>query len=192
MTIRDLLTHTAGITYPWMEYGPVEELYRRHVSHLSDQPLADLVQQLTAMPLAFQPGSRFRYGLCHDVAARLIEVISGMPLDRFLQERIFGPLEMVDTGFFVPPAEQHRLAAMIGARDPADVTASRSLKLAAAAGSTGSPTQKPTWSIAPTARSAAATGWCRPPPTTCASAPCCSIAGRSTARASSAGRPWNS
>ena len=77
MTIHDLLTHTAGLTYPWMEYGPVEELYRRHVSHLSDQPLADLVQQLTAMPLAFQPGSRFRYGLCHDVVARLIEVISG-------------------------------------------------------------------------------------------------------------------
>ena len=132
VTIRDLLPHTAGLTYPWMEYGPVEELYRRHVSHLSDQPLADLVQQLTAMPLAFQPGSRFRYGLCHDVVARLIEVISGVPLDRFLQERIFGPLEMVDTGFFVPPAEQHRFAAMIGARDPADVTASRSLKLAAA------------------------------------------------------------
>ena len=48
VTIHDLLTHTAGLTYPWMEYGPVEELYRRHVSHLSDQPLADLVQQLTA------------------------------------------------------------------------------------------------------------------------------------------------
>ena len=130
VTIRDLLTHTAGLTYPWMEYGPVEELYRRHVSHLSDQPLADLVQQRCRWRSSRAP--RFRYGLCHDVAARLIEVISGVPLDRFLQERIFGPLGMVDTGFFVPPAEQHRLAAMIGARDPADVTASRSLKLAAA------------------------------------------------------------
>ena len=132
VTIRDLLTHTAGLTYPWMEYGPVEELYRRHVSHLSNQPLADLVQQLTAMPLAFQPGTRFRYGLCHDVAARLIEVIAGAPLDRFLQQRIFAPLGMTDTGFFVPPAEQHRFAAMIGARDSTDVRVSRSVKLAAA------------------------------------------------------------
>ena len=97
-----MLTHTAGLTYPWMEYGPVEELYRRHVSHLSDQPLADLVQQLTAMPLAFQPGSRFRSGLCHDVVARLIEVISGMPLDRFLQERIFGPW-----GWWTPGSSCH-------------------------------------------------------------------------------------
>ena len=132
VTIHDLLTHSAGLTYPWMEYGPVEELYRRHVSHLSDQPLADLVRQVAMMPLAFQPGTRFRYGLCHDVAARLIEVIAGMPLDRFLRQRIYQPLGMSDTGFFVPPAEQHRFAAMLGARDPADVTVSRSLKLAAA------------------------------------------------------------
>ena len=132
VTVHDLLTHSAGLTYPWMEYGPVEELYRRHVSHLSDQPLADLVRQVAVMPLAFQPGTRFRYGLCHDVAARLVEVVAGVPLDRFLQQRIFEPLGMTDTGFFVPLAEQHRFAAMIGARDPADVTASRSLKLAAA------------------------------------------------------------
>ena len=132
VTIHDLLTHTAGLTYSWLEYGPVEELYRRHVSHLSDQPLAELVEQIMALPLAFEPGTRFRYGLSHDVAARLIEVISGAPLDRFLQERIFGPLGMVDTGFFVPAAKQHRFSAMIGARDPADARASRSLQLAAA------------------------------------------------------------
>ena len=53
VTVHDLLTHSAGLTYPWMEYGPVEELYRRHVSHLSDQPLADLVRQIAALPLAF-------------------------------------------------------------------------------------------------------------------------------------------
>ena len=132
VTIRDLLTHTAGLTYPWMEYGPVEELYRRHVAHLSARPLADLVRQLATLPLAFQPGTRFRYGMCHDVAARVIEAIAGMPLDRFLRKRIFAPLGMTDTGFFVPPAEQHRFAAMIGALDPANVTASRWLKLAAA------------------------------------------------------------
>ena len=132
VTVHDLLTHTAGFTYGWLEYGPVEEMYRQQVAHLSDQPLADLVEQLAALPLAFQPGTRFRYGLSHDVAARLVEVASGVPLDRFLQERIFDPLGMVDTGFFVPAAEHHRFAAMIGARDPADVKASRSLELAAA------------------------------------------------------------
>lgn len=132
VTVRHLLTHTAGLTYSWLEYGAVEELYRRRVAHLSDQPLAELVEQLTELPLAFQPGTRFRYGLSHDVVARLIEVISGVPLDRFLQERVFDPLGMTDTGFFVPPAEQHRFSAMIGARDPADVKASRSLQLAAA------------------------------------------------------------
>ena len=70
--------------------------------------------------------------MCHDVAARVIEAIAGMPLDRFLRKRIFAPLGMTDTGYFVPSAEQHRFAAMVGALDPANATASRSLKLAAA------------------------------------------------------------
>ena len=132
VTIHDLLVHTSGLTYPWLEYGPVEELYRRHISHLSGQPLADLVDELLELPLAFQPGSQFRYGLSHDVAARLIEVISGLPLDRFLQERIFEPLAMVDTGYYVPKSKQERFAALIGARDPANSAQSRTWELAAA------------------------------------------------------------
>ena len=113
VTIRHLLTHTAGLTYSFWEYGAVEARYRAaRVS--ADQPLADFVADLLKLPLAFQPGSAWRYSFAHDVVARLVEVISGQAFDDYLREHIFEPLGMVDTGFHVPPDKHHRFASMFG------------------------------------------------------------------------------
>lgn len=113
LTIRHLLTHTSGITYHWLEYGRVEAMYRE--AHLSDNiPLADFVDNLLKLPLAFQPGTAWRYGFSHDVVARLVEVISGQPLDEYLQETIFDPLGMADTGYCVGAENHNRFVTMYG------------------------------------------------------------------------------
>jgi CubicO group peptidase (beta-lactamase class C family) len=113
VTVRDLLTHTSGITYPFLEYGPVEALYRRaRVS--SQKPLPEFVADILRMPLALQPGTAFRYSMAHDVVAYLIEVIGGQRLDAYLRENLFEPLGMVDTGFYVPHDKLDRFTAMYG------------------------------------------------------------------------------
>ena len=113
VTIRDLLTHTSGLTYHWLEYGRVEALYRQ-AAISSEKPLADFVDDLLKLPLAFQPGTRWRYGLSHDVAAYLVQIISGQPVDVYLQETLFKPLGMVDTGYYVPAEKLDRFTAMYG------------------------------------------------------------------------------
>jgi CubicO group peptidase (beta-lactamase class C family) len=118
VSIRNLLTHTSGLTYDFLEDSPVGELYRQAgLFNNADRSLEEFVHQLTQLPLAYQPGSRWHYSLGIDVVARLIEIISGQPLDQFLKENIFDPLGMVDTGFYVPPEEQHRIATMYGLPD---------------------------------------------------------------------------
>jgi len=115
VTIRDLLTHTSGLTYPFLEYGPVEEMYRADVMKFwSKNPLSGFITDLLKLPLAFQPGSHFRYSFSTDVVAYLIEVISGKFLDVFLRETLFEPLGMIDTGYHVPQYKLTRFAAMYG------------------------------------------------------------------------------
>jgi len=111
ITVRDLLTHTSGLSYGFDESGqvnPVDTAY--HSSGFLKEPggLADFVGKLAEMPLLFQPGSHWHYGFNTDVCAYLVEILSGKPLAEFLQERIFAPLGMVDTGFWLPPEKQHR------------------------------------------------------------------------------------
>jgi CubicO group peptidase (beta-lactamase class C family) len=132
VTIRDLVTHTSGLTYSWLVYGPIEEMYRE-MGFGPETPLPDLVEGLTTAPLAFQPGTRWRYSVGHDVAARLIEIISDRPLDVYLQENLFAPLEMVDTGFYVPEDKLDRFAAMYGSLriEESDSTVIKWLGLAA-------------------------------------------------------------
>jgi len=114
--IRDLLTHTSGLTYPFLEYSPVEALYRQ--IHLgSELPLEEFVANLLEFPLAFQPGSSFRYSTSHDVVAYLVEIMSGQQLDVFLQENLIGPLGMEDTGFSVSEEKLGRFAALYGSAD---------------------------------------------------------------------------
>jgi CubicO group peptidase (beta-lactamase class C family) len=115
MTIRDLLMHTSGLIA--RDAGnTVGALYRRAgIKGLdSDFPLADLPRRLADIPLQVDPGSQWIYGISTDVVGLLCEIISGMPLDRYLSERILDPLGMVDTGFSVPPSKLDRFAACYG------------------------------------------------------------------------------
>ena len=117
-TIRSLLTHTSGLSYDFLEDFPVAELYRQTgILNNAERTLEELVHELSLLPLAFQPDSNWHYSLGIDVAARLIEILSGQELEQFLKENIFDPLGMVDTGFSVDPKEQHRIAAMYGLPD---------------------------------------------------------------------------
>jgi len=117
-TIRSLLTHTSGLSYDFLEDFPVAELYRQAgILNNAERTLEELVHELSLLPLAFQPDSNWHYSLGIDVAARLIEIISGQALEQFLKENIFDPLGMVDTGFSVDPEEQHRIVAMYGLPD---------------------------------------------------------------------------
>jgi len=124
--IRDLLTHTAGLTYNFLEDSPVSALYRQ-VGAMNDPncTLGQIIGELVRLPLAYQPGTRWHYSLGIDVVAHLIEVISGQPLQHFLRERLFGPLGMHDTGFSVPPEKQARIATMYGYPDIATHTMSQ-------------------------------------------------------------------
>jgi CubicO group peptidase (beta-lactamase class C family) len=118
MLIRDLLTHTSGLTYDFMEDSPVGEMYRQaRLMNDATRSLESVIAELARLPLAFQPGTRWHYSVGIDVAAHLIEVISGQPLGQFLDERMFRPLGMEDTAFGVPPAKLDRLSAMYGLPD---------------------------------------------------------------------------
>lgn len=111
MTIRHLMTHTAGMTYGmFAPDSPGEQMYRESGLLRPDHTLDDMIQILKGLPLLFDPGTRWLYSVSIDVIGRLVEVVSGMPLDAFFQERIFGPLGMADTGFYVPPEALDRLA----------------------------------------------------------------------------------
>ncbi len=122
ITIRDLLTHTAGLGYGLLMDSPVEDIYRA-AGLLSPLlrlgvPLLELIHRLSELPLAHQPGTVWRYSLAHDVIGHLISVLSDMPFDVFLQERIFQPLGMDDTGFYVPGDKLDRFAALYDGTDP--------------------------------------------------------------------------
>jgi CubicO group peptidase (beta-lactamase class C family) len=118
IVVRDLFTHTAGLTYNFLEDSPVSELYRQS-RDLADSgsSLQRVVDELARFPLAYQPGTKWHYSMSIDVIAHLIEVISDKPLQQFLQERVFGPLGMMDTAFAVPADKRPRMATMYGHRD---------------------------------------------------------------------------
>jgi len=107
ITIFHLLTHTSGLTYQWnarlgkaYQEAGIGSGISRH-----EGTIGDAVKKLATLPLLFQPGDVWEYSLADDVLGRLVEVVSGMPLDKFFEERLFRPLGMKDTGFF-PPAEK--------------------------------------------------------------------------------------
>jgi CubicO group peptidase (beta-lactamase class C family) len=110
MTVQDLMRHTAGFTYGPLGDSLVQRAYRQANVMDDQQTNAALVVKLAELPLAYQPGTTFEYGMSTDVLGRVVEVVSGLPLDRFFAERIFGPLGMDSTGFGIVAAESHRLA----------------------------------------------------------------------------------
>jgi CubicO group peptidase (beta-lactamase class C family) len=111
MTVRDLLTHTSGLTYGFLERTNVDAAYRKLGVGGPEGTLRDMIDQLAELPLEFSPGTRWNYSVATDVLGYLVEVISGQRFDRFLEERIFAPLGMVDTGFTVPDGKAERFAA---------------------------------------------------------------------------------
>lgn len=121
MTIRDLLTHTSGIASGAANGSPVEVMYEQAALTRSDRSLAEMMQALVELPLFYQPGTVWRYGLSHDVVGYLVEVIAGMPFDVFLEQRIFSPLGMKDTGFSVSPENHGRLSAVYGVDERGDL-----------------------------------------------------------------------
>ena len=112
ITIRNLMTHTSGLTYPWN--SDLGQMYKdANVAHgllQYDGTIGDNVKHLAGLPLLFNPGERFEYSLGVDVLGYLVEVISGKPLDEFLRSRIFEPLGMADTYFYPPENKLNRLA----------------------------------------------------------------------------------
>jgi len=112
ITIRDLLRHTSGITYQWNDdLGPIYEKANVASGLLRyDGTIGDSAKQLAALPLLFNPGDKFEYSLGVDVLGRVVEVVSGKPLDEFFRTRIFEPLGMKDTYFFPPEGKLDRLA----------------------------------------------------------------------------------
>src|SRR5579872_1217136 len=116
ITVRDLFRHTTGLDY----MGPKDEkgdpAYKK-IDMLGGAPnvsfdLAEAVKRLASVPLNEEPGTKFHYGYSIDVLGRLVEVVSGKPLDQFFEERIFRPLGMKDTAFFVPEEKWSRLAVL--------------------------------------------------------------------------------
>lgn len=116
-TIQDLLRHTAGLTYEFMGSAPVQRQYAQTRIGSRERSNAGFSHELAALPLMFEPGTVWEYGRATDVLGRLIEVVSGQTLGAYLQEHIFQPLGMTDTGFSVP-AQQHARIAEPFARDP--------------------------------------------------------------------------
>ena len=115
IVVRDLLTHTSGLTYGIFGDTPVDSMYRSRLDILSPssgRTLAETADLIAAMPLVADPGARWNYSVSTDVLGRVVEVASGRPLDVFFRERIFAPLGMDDTGFWVGEEDDDRFTAM--------------------------------------------------------------------------------
>ena len=115
-TIHDLLTHRSGLTYGWFGPEKLDSIYRQHnIPDLfipTNEKLEQRVARIAKVPLKFQPGKAWDYGVSTDVLGRVIEVASGIPLDIFFRERFFRPLKMSDTHFSVPTEKEPRLAGL--------------------------------------------------------------------------------
>ena len=112
-TLRELMTMTAGFTYG-SDATPVDQLYwdTQHQHLFLSGSLEAMIARLAQIPLLYQPGSQWHYGVSVDIQGYLIEKLSGMSLPQFMQERLFGPLHMTDTGFYVPDTKRDRFATL--------------------------------------------------------------------------------
>ena len=121
MTIRDLLTHTAGLSYGFDENYHLDQLYGQQVwGAVESNPnltLAEWIGTIARLPLAYHPGTRYRYSVATDVLGYLVQVVAGVPFADFLQERIFAPLGMNDTCFTLPAEKLSRFATNYGPKE---------------------------------------------------------------------------
>lgn len=114
MTIRELMSHTGGLSYGIFSQSQVDEMYGEANILDRNGTLKDMVEKLGKIPLRQQPGSMWHYSVSVDVQGYLVEVLSGQPFDEFLQERIFDPLGMTDSSFWVPAEKVDRFAQVYG------------------------------------------------------------------------------
>ena len=105
ITVQDLMRHTSGLTYGFTGVSPVQKLIKAANVVNSNRSLAENIDAMAALPLMHQPGEVWEYSVSTDVLGRVIEVIEGASLGEVLQQRLFGPLGMVDTAFFTPEFE---------------------------------------------------------------------------------------
>ncbi|MFF4358783.1 serine hydrolase domain-containing protein [Streptomyces sp. NPDC001604] len=118
--IRHLMTHTAGLTFAFYHQHPVDALYREaglDSAVLPGSDLAGTVDAYARLPLQFEPGTEWNYSVATNVLGRVIEVVSGQPLDVFLTERVLGPLGMADAGFCITDEQAPRLSELYGETD---------------------------------------------------------------------------
>ena len=115
ITVKHLLTHTAGLTYGWGNDN-VSVMYR-NAKVFDVASLKEFIDKLTKLPLLSNPGEKYEYSVGLDVLGYLVQVVSGMPFDRFVQERIFDPLKMSDSHFVLPDSKRARLAKIYGLKD---------------------------------------------------------------------------
>jgi CubicO group peptidase (beta-lactamase class C family) len=108
MTIQDLMRHTSGLTYGAIGSNKVKQSYMDMKVMAPDQTNADMAAKLSKLALLYQPGTTWEYSMSTDVLGRVVEVASGMPLDKFVEERITKPLKLGDTGFEVSPDKKDR------------------------------------------------------------------------------------
>ena len=115
ITVKDLLMHTSGLNYSFPEDSDFQRLYREMNAGKYEGTLKEMVGKLVKLPISHQPGEKWQYSTpSTDVLGYLVEVLSGMPFDRFLEQRIFRPLNMKDTGFCVPEEKIDRFTALYG------------------------------------------------------------------------------
>ncbi|SBT88277.1 CubicO group peptidase, beta-lactamase class C family [Streptomyces sp. DI166] len=125
LLIRHLMTHTAGLTFAFYNCHPVDALYRDarlDSAVLPGSDLAETVDVYASLPLQFDPGTQWNYSVATNVLGRVIEVVSGQPLDTFMAERVFRPLGMTDAGFEVSGEQSDRLAELYGGTDDGGIT----------------------------------------------------------------------
>ena len=111
MTVKDLMTHTSGITYGFYGDSLVRKAYRDANIYAGDFDLAEFAERIAKLPLHNQPGALWQYGHSTDILARVMEIAAGKPLLEIEREKLLGPLGMVDTGFFVTDPEKQKLLA---------------------------------------------------------------------------------
>lgn len=111
ITVRDLLSHTSGIPYGNKMYAKAKI---PGVNSLENETIGSVVKRLAKLPISHDPGEAYTYGLNTDVLGYLVEVLSGMPLDKYFKTKIFDPLGMADTYFYLPPNKKSRLVNLYG------------------------------------------------------------------------------
>lgn len=116
ISIRDLLRHTSGLTYGYFGNTAVDKMYMAKSVLKQKSSLQDMINKLSVLPLLHQPRTKWHYSVSTDVLGYLVQKISGQPLDEFFRQKIFEPLDMKDTAFYVPNEKVNRFAACYGPR----------------------------------------------------------------------------